>query len=173
MHKRKDFILKATDGSTAYLFNDKDKKMEEHFGLHKGKVMARLMVCYDILNELVVLGKMDKIKTSENEVVYNWLDTLKSQNSQQGDAFLLYDAKFVGFRMIYEHLERKLEFVMRCSPEFSIQIKRFVGSGKKQQIIDMQSNTQEFKEMQQLGHPVNIDTRLKLTFRTLKFYFLY
>ena len=162
MHKWKDFILKATDGSTAYLFNDTDEKMEQHFGLHRGKVMGRLMVCYDVLNELVVLGKMDKIKTSENELVYNWLDTLQSQSVQQGDALLLYDAKFAGFRMIYEHLERSLEFVMRCSPEFSIQIKRFVESGKKQQIIDMHPNTQVVKEMQQLGHPVNIDTRLKV-----------
>lgn len=162
MCKWKNFILKSTDGSTAYLFNDKDKKMEEHFGLHNGKVMARLMVCYDVLNELVVLGKIDKIKTSENAIVYDWLDALQSQSAQQGDCLLLYDAKFAGFRMIYEHLKRKLDFVIRCSPEFSIQIKRFVESGKKQQIIDMHPNTPAVKEMQQLGYSVNIDTRLRV-----------
>ncbi|MEZ4888086.1 MAG: hypothetical protein R3E32_25385 [Chitinophagales bacterium] len=162
VRKWKGFTLKATDGSTAYLFNDKANKMEEYFGLHRGKVMARLMVCYDVLNELIVLGRMDKIKTSENAIVYDWLDTLQAEMSETERSLMLYDAKFVGFRMIYEHLERKLDFVMRSSPEFSIQIKRFVESGKKQQIIDMHPTTQAVREMQELGYSINMDTRLKV-----------
>ncbi|MEZ4883390.1 MAG: IS4 family transposase [Chitinophagales bacterium] len=162
VRKWKGFTLKAADGSIAYLFNDKANKMEEYFGLHRGKVMARLMVCYDVLNELIVLGRMDKIKTSENAIVYDWLDTLQAEMSETERSLMLYDAKFAGFRMIYEHLERKLDFVMRSSPEFSIQIKRFVESGKKQQIIDMHPTTQAVKEMQELGYSINMDTRLKV-----------
>ena len=158
----KGFTLKTTDGSTVYLFNDRHNRMQEHFGLHRGKVMARLMVCYDVLNEMIVLGKMDRIKTSENAIVYDWLDILQSDMTETERSLMLYDAKFAGFRMIYEHLKRKLDFVMRCSCEFSIQIKRFVESGKKQQIIDMHPNSQAVKEMQQIGYAVNMDSRLKV-----------
>ncbi len=136
--------------------------MEAHFGLHLGKVMGRLMVCYDVLNQMIVLGKLSPIIDSENKIAYDWLNELKEKMGFIQRPLMLYDAKFPGFRMIYEHLERGMDFVVRCSPEFNIYVKRFVASGKKQQIIDLPPTTKVIKELQELGYPVTIDTRLKI-----------
>ena len=158
----KGFILLGVDGSTAYLFNDAGGEMKKHFGLHLGKVMGRLMTCYDVLNEMIVLGNLNPIGDSENKIAYEWLNELKQKMCYILRPLMLYDAKFPGFRMIYEHLQREIDFVVRCSPEFNIQIKRFVASGKKQQIIDLFPTTQVIKELRELGYEVNIDTHLKV-----------
>jgi len=121
-----------------------------------------IVPCYDVLNEMIVLGNLNPINDSENKIAYEWLDVLKQQMSYIPCLLMLYDAKFPGFRMIYEHLQRGIDFVVRCSPEFNIQVKRFVASAKQQQIIDLFPTTQVVKELRKLGYGVSIDTRLKV-----------
>lgn len=152
----------AVDGSTAHLFSDAKGKMEAHFGLHRGKVMGRLMSYYDVLNELNILGGISPIKTSENAIARKWRGELAKDMPYIKRPVFLYDAKFPGGAFIYEHLQDGQDFVMRCSLTFNIYVVRFLESGEKDSIVEFHLTAPAIKELRQLGYQVDKDTRFRV-----------
>lgn len=127
------FKIYGIDGSTMYLLDSKD--ISEEFGVQKSDgrsvPMARIMACYDVLNDLCISSKISKITTDELSVALEWADTLPE------NSLSIYDRNFASFILIYVLTLRKKDFVIRCKTTFNNVVKTFVKSKKHSTIVDI------------------------------------
>ncbi len=154
----KDFLLFGIDGSTSYLFERQE--VVDHFGRHRGKAMARLMVCYDVLNHLSIYSKIGSIKVGERNMVKNWIGKISRDYAQK--ALVIYDSGFPSFTLMYLHQYYDVKFVMRCSLDFNNEVKAFVKSNKKHQEIDLSCSEKGFKELKKMGMKITSKTSMKI-----------
>lgn len=131
LKKWRNFRLLAVDGSTARLPNDDD--IRATFGGPKDAncPMARFSRLYDVLNKIVVYADMAPYKTGEREIAASYLyhTTL--------DDLTLYDRGYAAFWLLAMHRDLNRPYCARVSLSYSNEVKEFVRSGKREQIIQM------------------------------------
>ena len=128
------FRLLAIDGSRLTL--PETKELEGIYGKTKnqsktGVVQARTSVLYDVLNKFAIDGSLSPLSTGERVLAINHLAF-----SQKGD-LIIYDRGYPSFDLIYEHLERGLDFLIRVKTDFSDLTREFYQSGLNSNIVKM------------------------------------
>lgn len=137
------FRLLATDGSTARL--PKDEELQEHYGgpADASCPMAQLSQMFDVLNKIVIHAEIAPHGTSERELAANHL------YATQEDDLNLYDRGYAAFWLFAMHRDLDRNFCARLKLGFSSQVKAFVESGKKTQVIQMEPSAKAKKQCEE------------------------
>ncbi len=123
------YKLLAVDGSSAYLFDKPE--VVNYFGKHCNQFsktpMARIVQVEDVLNKITVMSDIYPIAISEQEIVYNWVD------SYPEDGLLLFDRGFANYTLMWLLLnqEREKHFVIRMRTDRHKEVTAFLRSRKK------------------------------------------
>lgn len=128
----KGFRLLSVDGSRMTLPNTKELKNE--YGETKnqnktGVVQARVSVLYDVLNKYVLDGILTPLSVGEIVSAINHLDLAKAND------LIIYDRGYPSFRLIFEHYQRNIDFVIRAKKDFNNETIAFFESGHKTEIV--------------------------------------
>lgn len=125
--------LLSIDGSTINLpVNNKTKHVYGTFNNQNQTndvVIARTSILYDLLNEIVLDGKLCHFNTGEVSLSREHLKLAKEND------IIIMDRAYPSFESIYEMQKRKIHFIFRCKTHFSNQVKKFYKSKKKEAII--------------------------------------
>lgn len=153
--------LIAVDGSTVCLADNKD--VIAHFGTQKGRSevpMGQILSAFDVLNQVTVRSGIYPVKTSEQSVAQDWLD------SYDPDMLLIYDRGYPGFATIFLHETRECPqfFLMRCRLTLTNEIKAFVSSDDYDTVSVFRSNKKSSDDLYQQGFivPVGWTVRVRL-----------
>lgn len=144
----------ATDGSTLNLPVTDDTK--SFYGTYNNQtitddvVIGRVSILYDVLNEIVLDGKLRSIKEAEVP-----LSREHFKYAKKGDLIIM-DRAYPSFESGYLLQQQCIHFLFRCKQKFSNQVNDFYESNKKEQIIEIKpAENQSFKEL-----PYTKDSRL-------------
>lgn len=152
------YRLIGEDGSTMYLLDRKD--VREEFGVHRNenleRVMARVMCSYDVLNNLSIQSRIMPISRDELSIATEWVE------GHDEDMLTLYDRGFRGFALIYIHLIKQSEFVMRTTKTFNNEITVFVKSNKRSAIVEMPCTKKSRRKLKLLGYDVDRKVTVKV-----------
>ena len=145
-----NFRLHGVDGTFINLVNN--EQMQSYFGLHKnqhsGTCLAKAVVRYDVLNEIVVEAKIGVESKSENAYALPGLDQLDK------DVISIYDRNFPSYDFIYEHHIRGLHYLMRCKINQNSIVKEFVASGADSQIVAFKISKKALISLAKKGYEV-------------------
>lgn len=148
--------LLAIDGSTINL--PVNALTKEAYGLCNNQnqtndvVHGRVSVMYDLLNEIVLDGKLCHYATGEIPLSREHFKIAKA-----GDIIIM-DRAYASFESSYLMQNGKIDFIYRCKVNFSNQVNKFFQSKKKDVIIEIgPSEGSSFKDL-----PYNKDTTIKV-----------
>lgn len=159
------FRLLAVDGTTSYLFDKGD--IREYFGTKTNQrvsvPMARIVQVYDVLNEMVVMGRILPIKEGERSIICGWTSYLYD------DSLTLFDRGFPSFALMYlmENEETPRHFVMRCRTDFNNTVKGFAEGNQTDSIVYMKATYKSIKELRKYGYIITPENKIKV--RMVKF----
>jgi len=143
LKKWKGFYVYGIDGSTINLTDTECIRNE--FGEQKNQFtsvpMALVMACYDVLNDICIASKLDKIEKDELGIALKWADSLP-QNSLS-----IYDRGFTSFILIYLLTLQQKDFVIRSKTGFNKVVKTFLKSGKHSAIVDFPATARAKKRL--------------------------
>ena len=148
--------LLGIDGSTINLpVNDLTKEV---YGICNNQnqtndvVHGRASIMYDLLNEIVLDGKLCPYATGEIPLSREHFKIAKA-----GDIIIM-DRAYPSFESSYLMQKRGIDFIYRCKITFSNQVNKFYESKKKEAIIEI--GPREGRSFEDL--PYNKDTRIKV-----------
>lgn len=133
----KGFRLCSIDGSCLTLPKNPSTRAEfgvhlngnrQKSGLHE-TIMGRLLVHFDLLNNLIVRSQLCAYTTSELSVTYQWVENLMD------NSLTIFDRGFGSFVLIYLMQKYQKAFVIRLKANFSMVVIEFVKSGKMDDIV--------------------------------------
>ena len=154
----KGFYLKAIDGTSLYLF--KDEELEKDFGSqynqHTSIPMARAGIELDVLNGYCTQAQLQTYAKGEREFAESFLNNSTTQDLR------IYDRFFVSFELIFKHLHKECSFLMRCKIGFNQAVKKFVSSGKKQDIVEFPISKSTLLSLQKQGFEVTVNTTVRV-----------
>ncbi len=129
-----DFRLLAVDGSTARLPDT--PAIDRYFGrpANSGVPLARFSRLYDVLNGQVVQADMVSYDTSERELASGYLPRLKA------DDLVIYVRGYPAFWLLAYHHEESRHYCMRGRKDFHAEVKKFLASGNKSQVVTLHPN---------------------------------
>jgi len=132
--KWKGFRLLAVDGSRITL--PTTDELRQLYGEAKnhtktGVVQARCSVIYDVMNNFVLDGKLAPLKQGERELA------LMHFKHCQNDDLIIYDRGYPSYDFIYEHISKKIDYLMRVKISFSKLIRDFEKSKKPTTIVSI------------------------------------
>lgn len=152
------YLLQGVDGTTLHLTNI--EKNREEFGCHGNQhgefPMARVIARVDVLNDIVIDGKLAPIKKGEKEIAVSQLGEV-SEN-----VISIYDRNFASFGFIYEHILRNLHFIIRCKLGHNKAVKDFVSSGKSSAIVNFHPTSNAIKYFAQQDINLNKKDAVKV-----------
>lgn len=130
----KGFRLLAVDGSRITL--PITKELKAIYGESKNQtntvlVQARCSVIYDVLNKYVLDGNLGALKIGERDLALTHLEHCKDND------LIIYDRGYPSYDLIYEHIERGLDYLMRVKTSFSGLTIDFEKSKKKSLIVEI------------------------------------
>ena len=128
----KGFRLLAVDGSRITLPITKELKKIYGETRNQSKtsiVQARCSVLYDVKNHFVLDGILAPLNIGEGKLAQAHLSNCQAQD------LLIYDRGYPSYSLIYQHIERKLNYLMRVKISFSQVTIDFEKSKKKSQIL--------------------------------------
>jgi len=156
----KGFLLLAFDGSVFSLPNT--EALRATYGnasSNKGEhgAVARSSVVYDVLNCLVLEGKLHPYSSSERSVVAALLEQVPE------NSLLTFDRGYPCFWLFYL-LERKPEckFVMRLHADFNSTVKAFMRSSAQESVEIFHPHFDTVKQMQAMGLDITKAATVKL-----------
>lgn len=127
--------LLSIDGSTIHLpVNSETKKVYGTFNNQtqtNDVVIARASILYDLLNEIVLDGKLCHFNIGEVPLSREHIKLAKE------DDIIIMDRAYPSFESVYEMQKRKIHFIYRCKTNFSNQVNKFYESKQKEGIIDI------------------------------------
>ena len=140
----KGFRVLSIDGSTVQLpFTEELIKKYGIFNNQKKTndvVIARVSVLYDVLNDIVLEGKLCEFEKGEVT-----LSREHFQYAQKGDLIIM-DRSYPSFESIYHLQQNQIHFLFRCKKHFSNEVKSFYQSRKKDEITELKpSQHKSFK----------------------------
>lgn len=130
----KGFRLLSVDGSRMTLPNTEELKNEYGYAKNQHSstseaVQARVSVLYDVLNNYVIDGKLTPLSIGESTSAIEHLEHTKSKD------LVIYDRGYPSFKLIFEHNQRNVDYVIRAKKDFNNQIITFYASGKNTEIV--------------------------------------
>jgi len=147
------------DGTSIRLPNTPD--IRAHFGTQKGRkgqagcTMGMASVFYDVLNHLMIDSSLHPNGYSERECALSHM-----KHSTQND-LTLYDRGYPAFWLYAFHIQNKSFFCMRGKTKQSLQIKKFIKSNKKEEIVEIKPNRTSIQTCLKKGLPTTT-IRLRL-----------
>lgn len=130
----KNYRLIAVDGSTVQLPNTKE--MREKYGVFSEQTAnypaARMCLAYDVLNEIILAGKLFAYKESEHSAAIELLPTVHP--SKVEDLFI-FDRGFPSVRFILLLNSLGKKYIFRVKKTFLKEIRDFVNSSDDDKII--------------------------------------
>jgi len=105
------------------LFNNQNKTDD--------MVIGRVSILYDVLNEIVLDGKLCSIKKAEIHLSYEHFKYAK-----KGDLIIM-DRAYPSFESLYLMAQQEMYVLFRCKISYSNEVKAFYDSMKKEQIIEI------------------------------------
>lgn len=156
--KYKGYRVLAVDGTQIRLPDSEE--IYEQFGRiesnnqnksYKGQYASSLCtVLYDVLNSMVLSGKLEKFDSSEREHLVDYLNS----DCEQGDLVIL-DRGYPSFAIIDLFLDKKVDFLIRCSSNQCSEISRFASDSNQQDnIIEIKAKKQCDKRLEDRVHKV-------------------
>lgn len=148
--------LLAIDGSRITLPYSEELKSE--YGAIKNQnkiediVQVRVSVLYDVLNELVLEGELSPIKTGEIALAHKHVKLVEKND------LVILDRGYPSFRLSFEILSQKADFLFRCRHGYNNLTKQFIDSGKKETMVEIALAHDQIAQ-----HPnITKDTRIKV-----------
>lgn len=127
--------LLSIDGSTINLpVNELTKKVYGVFNNQKETndvVLGRVSILYDLLNEIVIDGKLCNYTISEIT-----LSSEQIKEAKENDIIIM-DRAYPSFSSMYEMNNRSIHFLYRCKVNFSKKVNQFYESKKKEDIVEI------------------------------------
>lgn len=129
------FRVLAVDGSLIHL--PITKELASIYGTFHNQsdtyvVQGRVSVLYDVLNHYIIDGSLSARNKGERELALAHLEFTKTKD------LIIYDRGYPSFDFIYEHTERKLDFLIRVKTTFSHTVKDFLKTNKKSSLVKIQ-----------------------------------
>jgi len=129
--------LLSVDGSRMTLPNTKELAIE--YGTTKnqsdtGVVQGRVSVLYDVLNKYVLDGILSPLKVGES------VSAIKHLHYSKQNDLIIYDRGYPSFNLIFEHSERKIDFLIRVRKNFSKITRAFYESGNNSEVVKIYPN---------------------------------
>ena len=155
----KGYRLVACDGSNISLINT--PALQKYFGgqsNHLGSfVQAKVLYCYDVLNEIILFPQIQPYRLGEVMMAYNNIGNLES------DMLMIYDRLHCSYKMIALHLwqEREIKFVIRGN-ESHLFVQEFIASKKKSTIAYIKPTPYAVKGLRGCGYQIDSNTFLKV-----------
>lgn len=142
----KGYRLIGIDGSTIHLpVNDFTKKI---YGICNNQiqtndvVLGRVSIMYDLLNEIVLDGKLRPYNIHEITLAREHIAIAKP-----GDIIIM-DRGYMSFLSSYQMQKKNIDFIYRCKVNFSNQVTKFYESKKKEEIIEIKPDHRScFKDL--------------------------
>jgi len=136
--------LLSIDGSTINLPVNKETKAIYGTFNNQNKtddvVIGRVSVLYDVLNEIVLDGKLCPYSTGEVELSREHFSC-----ARRGDIIIM-DRAYPSFKSMYQLNKAGVHFLIRCKTNFSNIIENFYQSGKQEDIVElMPAQNKSFK----------------------------
>ena len=132
-----DMRILAVDGTRLVL--PKHNTTEEEFGIHlfgpkadSPQVLAMGSILYDVLNLITIDAQIAPYNDSERDLLNHHLEKVES-----GDMLLL-DRGYPCFWLLFLLLAKKIEFCVRLKDNWWNEVKKFIASGLKEQIVSFQ-----------------------------------
>jgi hypothetical protein len=88
-------------------------------------VQAKISVLYDVLNGLALDAILDKPRAAERELA------LGHRHCWRPKDLVIYDRGYPSFDFIYQHIDSKVDCLIRAKSTHSYVVRDFVASGKK------------------------------------------
>jgi len=156
----KGFLLLALDGSVMVLPNTEElSSLYGNASSNRGEhgAVARSGILYDVLNRLVINGKLHSFLTSERSVIFELLKELPE------NSLLTFDRGYPSFWLFYLLLQKpEYKFVMRVSTEFNNTIKSFMHSSEQDSIVSFHPHHETVKQMREMGLKITKETAINL-----------
>lgn len=148
--------LLGIDGSTINLPVNNSTKAIYGTVTNQNKVddviIGRVSILYDLLNEIVLDGKLMPFSNGEVTMSRCHLTDIK-----QGDIVIM-DRAYPNFQSIYLMQKESIYFIYRCKVNFSNEVTKFYESKKKEAIIEIKpTQNHSFKDL-----PYNKDASIKV-----------
>jgi len=156
----KGYVLLAFDGSVFSLPNTQELSsvygnVSNNSGTHG--VVARCCVMYDVLNKLVIGGKLVSYLTGERSVVMEQIEHAPAKS------LLTFDRGYPSFWLFYLLLQKQQhKFVMRAKLDFNNVVKKFVASSKRDSIVTLYPNTDSIKHLKSMGISITKSTEIQI-----------
>ena len=142
----------AIDGSTINL--PSHKSTFEEFGKYgvgcNGDVersMARISICYDVLNLLTLDARIDRFDSSEQALLKNHLE----HASFQKDDLLLLDRGYPSIALMYTLQQRGMQFCMRMKDSWWKEVEAFRQSGLQSKEVMFELPKKDLHLQQEFG----------------------
>jgi hypothetical protein len=130
----KGFRLLAVDGSRLTLPYTKELKAiygEVNNQSPTGVLQARVSVLYDVINHYVIDGILTQLTTGEGNLALDHLLYVAEND------LVIYDRGYPSFELMYEHLQRKSDFLIRAKVSYNNITSEFIDSKKSTQIVEL------------------------------------
>jgi len=156
----KGFILLAFDGSVFSLPNtDELSSIYGNASSDKGihGVVARCCVMYDVLNKLIIGGKLFSYLTCERSAV------MEQVEHAPANSLLTFDRGYPSFWLFYLLLQRQqFRFVMRANLDFNNVVRAFVRSSEQDSIATFYPSYDSMKHLESMGISITKSTTIQL-----------
>jgi len=128
------FRLLSVDGSRITL--PITKELKKIYGIFKNQnaaelIIGRVSVLYDVLNSIIIDGILVPSHIGEPQLALSHLEHCTKND------LIIYDRGYPSFDLIYEHIRREINYIIRCKIDFNWQVKEFVLSKEETRIIDL------------------------------------
>ncbi len=157
---RKDYRVIAVDGSTLQLPNTQE--MKEKYGVFiEGRSdypAARICLAYDVLNEIILAGKIFPYNLSERSAPEELISQI--HNSDIND-LLIFDRGFPSVRLILHLNSLKKKYIFRVCSSFLREVNDFTKSTDtdKKITIDISKRRIATHRIKDIKEPVKFDLR--------------
>ncbi|MFT9497293.1 IS4 family transposase [Anaerosolibacter sp.] len=155
-----NYRLIALDGSTIQLPNTKE--MRDRYGVFiEGRAnypAARICLAYDVLNEIILAGKMFSYNESEQIAPFEIIPMIKDSNV---DDIFIFDRGFPSVKLILLLNSLKKDYIFRVSSSFLREVNEFTkGTDIDKTItIDISKRRIATHRIKDINEPVQFDLR--------------
>lgn len=155
-------LLYGIDGSTGTIPDSPSTRAV--FGLRKNQhdqgALARVLVCYDVLNHFCTRTAIVAYTTSERAVAYKWAQRMDTSG------IYIYDRGFASFVHFWLLNGYNKSFVIRCKLGFNKEVKAFVDSNDQSRVVELSASHKARKKLREMG--MNLGKTTTVTLRLVK-----
>jgi hypothetical protein len=152
--------LLGIDGSTANLpVNNETKQVYGTFNNQHSTndvVMARVTIMYDLLNEIVLDGKLCHYNRGEVPLSREHIKLAKEND------VIIMDRSYPSFESSYEMQKGNIYFIYRCKINFSNQVNEFYKSKQQQAIIELKSQPNDNGSFKYFSYNKNTTIKVRM-----------